>query len=72
MLIRFNELIGQWVESEGAKFTTSEIVINTDKITSMKEDTLCGRGCVSIILDHNLIYVDHTIEGILSCIPVTT
>lgn len=65
--VRVNELMADMAGGV-VTYVTSEIMINADKISSMKEDILLGRACVSIVLDHNAIYVDHTLEGVIGAI----
>lgn len=64
MFIKVNELICESL-SGGWQYTTSEILINANRISSVKKDMLIDRECTGITLDNTFYYVTETIEQLM-------
>lgn len=69
MLIKVPELL---YDRQGgvAKYGTRDMYVNTKHISLIREDTLLGKECISIVLEHNQFCLDMTMDQLLRLIPI--
>jgi hypothetical protein len=65
MFMKVPELVGDW-NAGNPVYKTVEVYVNLSHISLVREDNMYGRACISIVLDHNQVCLDMTMEDFLA------